>query len=82
MREYEIMFIVRPTLSEDEIKERKIVCLPETLHSAIEAFKKSDILKDTLGEHLFPKYIEAKEKEWKEYHTTVSEFELKKYLGR
>lgn len=69
-------------LSEDEIKERKIVCLPETLHSAIEELKKSDILKDTLGEHLFPKYIEAKEKEWKEYHTTVSEFELKKYLGR
>ena len=24
----------------------------------------------------------AKEKEWKEYHTTVSEFELRKYLGR
>ena len=35
-----------------------------------------------LGEHLFPKYIEAKEKEWKEYHTTVSEYELNKYLGR
>ena len=69
-------------LSEDEIKARKIVCLPETLHSAIEEFKDSKILKEVLGTHLFPKYIEAKEKEWREYHTTVSEFELKKYLGR
>ena len=69
-------------LSEDEIKVRKIVCLPETLHAAIEEFKESKILKEVLGTHLFPKYIEAKEKEWREYHTTVSEFELKKYLGR
>ena len=69
-------------LSEDEIKVRKIVCLPETLHEAIEEFKESKILKEVLGTHLFPKYIEAKEKEWREYHTTVSEFELKKYLGR
>ena len=69
-------------LSEDEIKVRKIVCLPETLHAAIEEFKESKMLKEVLGTHLFPKYIEAKEKEWREYHTTVSEFELRKYLGR
>ena len=69
-------------LSEEEIKERNIVCLPATLHAAIKDFRDSKILKEVLGEHLFPKYIEAKEKEWKEYHTTVSEFELKKYLGR
>ena len=69
-------------LSEEEIKARKIVCLPETLHSAIEEFKNSEILKEVLGIHLFSKYVEAKEKEWKEYHTTVSEYELNKYLGR
>ena len=69
-------------LSDDEIKERKINCLPETLHSAIKEFKKSTILKEVLGDHLYNKYIEAKEKEWKEYHTTVSEYELNKYLGR
>ena len=69
-------------LTSEEIRERKIVCLPETLHAAIEDFQNSAILKEVLGSHLFPKYIEAKEKEWKEYHTTVSEFELQKYLGR
>ena len=69
-------------LSEEEIKARNIIRLPETLHEAIQDFKRSEILKGVLGEHLFPKYIEAKEREWKEYHTTVSEYELKKYLGR
>ncbi len=70
------------SLSEDEIADRKIECLPATLHSAIKDFKKSSILKEVLGDHLFYKYIEAKEKEWKDYHTTVSEFELQKYLER
>lgn len=69
-------------LSEEEIEARNIVCLPATLHSAIKYFRNSDILKDVMGQHLFAKYIEAKEKEWKEYHTTVSEYELDKYLGR
>ena len=69
-------------LSEEEIKERNIVCLPATLHAAIKDFRESKILKEVLGEHLFPKYIEAKEKEWREYHTTVSEYELQKYLGK
>ena len=69
-------------LTDDEIMERGIQRIPETLHSAVKEFKKSTILRETLGDHLFFKYIDAKEREWKEYHTTVSEFEIKKYLGR
>ena len=69
-------------LSEDEIERRGINHLPETLHSAVKAFKKSDLMHEVLGDHLFYKYIDAKEKEWKEYHTTVSEYELRKYLDR
>ena len=69
-------------LTDDEIDRRGIVRLPETLHSAISEFKKSSLLKDTLGDHLFYKYIDAKEKEWKEYHTTVSEYEINKYLDK
>ena len=69
-------------LSEDEIEAKHVAHLPETLHSAIEEFKKSELMREVLGEHLFNTSIDAKEKEWKEYHTTVSEFELRKYLGR
>ena len=70
------------SMDEDTIQSMGIVHLPETLHEAVGEFKKSYILKETLGDHIFYKYIEAKEKEWKEYHTSVSEYELKKYLGR
>lgn len=69
-------------LTEDEINEKGIERLPETLYSAIKVFKESKLMKEVLGNHLFKKYIEAKEKEWNEYHTTVSEYELAKYLGR
>ena len=70
------------SLNEDEIHRLGIQHLPETLHEAVGEFKRSEILKETLGEHIYPRYIDAKEKEWREYHTSVSEFELRKYLGR
>ena len=69
-------------LDEETINEMGIKHLPETLHEAVGEFKKSVLLKETLGEHIYPRYIHAKEKEWKCYHTSVSEFELRKYLGR
>lgn len=69
-------------LSEDELEKKGIEHLPETLHSAVKVFKKSSLMKEVLGDHLYFKYIDAKEKEWKEYHTTVSDYELIKYLGR
>lgn len=70
------------SLDEDTIKEMGIIHLPETLHEAVGEFKNSKIIRETLGEHIFSKYLEAKEKEWKEYHTSITEYELKKYLGR
>ena len=69
-------------LDEDTIEKMGIMHLPETLHEAVGEFKKSELMKEALGDHIYPRYIEAKEKEWKEYHTSVSEYELRKYLGR
>ena len=34
-----------------------------------------------LGNDIFQKYIEIKEREYKEYAETVSEWELNKYMG-
>ncbi len=69
-------------LNEDEIEERGIDRLPETLFEALTIFKKSKLLKKTLGAHTFQKYAIAKEEDWKSYHNTVSNWEIKKYLGR
>ena len=54
--------------------------LPASLQEAIQAFAENPISKETLGEHIFSKYIEAKEKEWDRYRTAVTDWELDEYL--
>ena len=57
-----------------------ISVLPASLQEAIQAFAENPISKETLGEHIFSKYIEAKEKEWDRYRTAVTDWELDEYL--
>ena len=38
------------------------------------------VICDVLGEHIVSKYVEAKLKEWNDYRTQVSQWELEKYL--
>jgi glutamine synthetase len=56
-----------------------IKTLPENLGEAIEEFKRSKLMKETLGEHVFNKYLEIKTTEWNEYQKTVTDWELKRY---
>ena len=37
-------------------------------------------MRTALGEHIFPRYVELKRREWNEYRIQVSEWELEKYL--
>lgn len=57
-----------------------ILNLPENLKDAVKAMKHSNLMKETLGDHIYSKYIKAKELEWDEYRVLVSEWEIKKYL--
>ena len=38
-------------------------------------------MRQALGEHIFPRYIELKRKEWDEYRVQVTEWEKSKYLA-
>jgi glutamine synthetase len=58
-----------------------IESLPANLKEAIETFKVNPIAKEALGEHIFAKYIEGKEKEWDDYRTAVTDWELDNYLS-
>ena len=33
-----------------------------------------------LGEHVFPRYVEGKMKEWDDYRTQVTDWELARYM--
>ncbi len=61
---------------EDDCKK-----LPSTLGEAIESFKNSKLMRETLGEQIFNYLIKIKSAEWKKEISTITEHELKDYLA-
>ncbi len=68
-------------LSTAERREREIIALPESLGEAIDELADSDLMRRALGEHIFPRYVALKQKEWDEYRVQVTEWEKNKYLA-
>jgi glutamine synthetase len=58
-----------------------IESLPANLKEALDALKANPIAEETLGSHIFENYIENKEKEWDDYRTAVTDWELNAYLN-
>jgi glutamine synthetase len=54
--------------------------LPENLKEAIACFKKDTLMQEAIGAHLTGKLIESKQIEWDDFRTTVTEWEIKRYL--
>ncbi len=67
-------------MSEAERKSRGIESLPGSLGEAIEETEKSALVRETLGDHIFNKFIDNKRIEWDRYRTHVSRYELEYYL--
>ena len=67
-------------LDEETKRQRGIESLPSDLHEAVKELKKDSFVQDTLGEHITRKYIEAKEAEWAQYRSLVTDWELEQYL--
>jgi len=68
---------------EDGYKLEKIANpkpLPANLNEAILAMEKSDLVRETLGEHVFEYFLRNKRAEWEEYRKQVTAFELDRYL--
>ena len=69
-------------LTEKQIEEKNIETIPHSLWEALQNLKHSRLIKETLGEHTFNNYLEAKLKEWNNYIVRVSEWEIEEYLDR
>ena len=69
-------------MSAKDREQENIKCLPKDLREAISEMKKSSLVRDVLGEHIFNKYIEAKTLEWNEYVKQVHQWEIDKYLKK
>ncbi len=55
--------------------------MPASLEEAIVAFQANPISLETLGEHIYEKYVACKQSEWDKYRTAVTDWELEEYLS-
>ena len=69
-------------MSEEERLAEGIENLPANLKEAVEELKKDELLHKVLGDHVFSKYVEAKEHEWNRFATAVTEWEINEYLSK
>jgi glutamine synthetase len=69
-------------MSREERMKEGIDSLPASLEEAINEMEKSELVRETLGEHIFTKYIEAKRKEWEDYRTKITPWEIEHYLTK
>ncbi|SNS46541.1 glutamine synthetase [Micrococcales bacterium KH10] len=54
--------------------------LPQSLGSALHIMENSELVAETLGEHVFEYFLRNKHHEWTEYRQQVTPFELKRLL--
>ena len=67
-------------MSEEERAARGIESLPGSLFEAVIECEKSELVRRTLGDHIFNKFIENKKIEWDNYRTQVNVYEIERYL--
>jgi glutamine synthetase len=70
------------TLTPEERMAEGVKTLPGSLSDAIHAMESSELMAETLGEHVFEWFIRNKQAEWQDYKSQVSQFELDRYLNR
>ena len=68
-------------MSHRERRHLRIDDLPANLSEALDEFEKDDLVRETLGEHIFNHFLEAKREEWADYIRHVSPWEMDRYLG-
>ena len=69
------------TMSHRERRHLRIDELPGNLSEALDELEKDDLVRDTLGEHLFEHFLAAKREEWHDYIRHVSPWEVDRYLS-
>lgn len=67
-------------LSDAERRAMGIEPLPQNLGEAIALMERSELVAETLGEHVYDFFLRNKKQEWEEYRSEVTAFELRKNL--
>ncbi|MEM3238445.1 MAG: type I glutamate--ammonia ligase [Thermoplasmata archaeon] len=67
-------------LTKKEREDLGIDMLPGSLGEALEFMERSTLIKETLGDHIFEHFLHVKRKEWEEYRSEVTEWEIRRLL--
>ncbi len=67
-------------MDKDARRAAGVESLPGSLAEALALMQQDQLIMDTLGGHLAENFIEGKMKEWDEYRTRVSSWEVEKYM--
>ncbi len=67
-------------LTEAERKAMGMKPLPTSLNQATLIMERSELVAETLGEHVFDFFLRNKQAEWEEYRRQVTQWELDRYL--
>jgi glutamine synthetase len=68
------------TLSPEELRDKGIKVLPQSLNEALNALESDALICDQLGREFVDEFIRLKRMEWVDYHRHVSDWEIKRYL--
>jgi glutamine synthetase len=68
-------------MTAEERAVENIDALPQSLAEALDVMEKSELVAETLGEHVFDYFIRNKRREWDSYKREVTQWELDRYLG-
>jgi len=81
---YELPPGVEPNIFKMNAEQREAIglgALPNNLYEAINATQESELVRRTLGEHVFERFVTNKLNEWYEYREQVTDWEVRKYFS-
>ncbi len=68
-------------MNKAEMKSAGIKSLPSNLKEAIDITEQSELVRKALGDHIFDRFLEIKNREWDDYRIQVTPYEMDKYLS-
>ncbi len=69
-------------MTSKERVEKDVRNLPDTLHNALKSLAKDEVIKGSMGDHIYHSFMEAKTREYDAYRQHVSDWERQRYMEK
>jgi glutamine synthetase len=84
-QQYELPPSVEPNIYKMSADERETIglgALPNNLYEAITETRESELVRRTLGDHVFERFVTNKLNEWYAYREQVTDWEIRRYFSK